>query len=366
VLCQVFPQQYEQQLADKRERLLSLVPQMAPSLQVFASPTAHYRQRAEFRIWHTPERMFYAMFDPANPSHPVEIESCPMAAKAIDDLMQPLLTAIAEQEILKNGLFEIDFLATLSGEMLVTLIYRKKLDDQAWLSAAQTLRDALPIDHIIGRSRKQKLVLDQDFVMERLQADHQAWWFQQIENSFTQPNAQMAQSMLGWAREQSRALNTRDRDLLELYCGNGHFSIALSDLYRKVLATEISKTSVKSAQFNLDKNQINNVQVVKMAAEEVSQALQGREFRRLAEIELADYDFGCIFVDPPRAGLDDLTRELSAQFEHILYISCNPETLARDMQVLSQTHEVQAAALFDQFPYTHHIESGVMLKRKTA
>lgn len=361
MLCQVFPQQYDQQLADKQQRLLSLVPSMADKLQVFASAPAHFRQRAEFRIWHTPERLFYAMFDPENPKHPVEISACPMAAESIDNLMAPLLEKISENDILKNGLFEIDFLATLSGEMLVTLIYRKKLDDQAWSLAAQTLRDALPINHLIGRSRKQKIVLDQDFVIERLEADHQAWWFQQIENSFTQPNAKMAQNMLAWAREQSRGLGG---DLLELYCGNGHFSIALADLYGRVLATEISKTSVKSAQFNLAKNGVQNVEVVKMAAEDVSQALQGREYNRLADIDLSTYQFNSIFVDPPRAGLDDLTRQLTSEFDHILYISCNPETLARDLTVLEKTHDLMAAALFDQFPYSHHIESGVLLKRK--
>ena len=367
MLCQVFPEQYQHQLADKQQRLIGLMPQMAANLQVFTSPPEHYRQRAEFRIWHTAERMFYAMFDPANPSHPVEIEFCPMAAKPIADLMQPLLAAISANEILKAGLFEIDFLATLSGEMLVTLIYRKKLDDQAWLSAAQTLRDNLPINHIIGRSRKQKLLLDQDWVNERLEADNQAWCFQQIENSFTQPNAQMAQNMLAWAREQTRRINAdKSSDLLELYCGNGHFSIALADLYRQVLATEISKTSVKSAQFNLQQNQVQNVQVIKLAAEEVAQALQGREFNRLAGIDLNAYDFKTIFVDPPRSGLDDLTRQLSAQFEHILYISCNPETLARDLDTLLQTHDLVASALFDQFPYSHHIESGVLLTRKTS
>jgi tRNA (uracil-5-)-methyltransferase len=109
---------------------------------------------------------------------------------------------------------------------------------------------------------------------------------------------------------------------------------------------------------------VQNVQVIKLAAEEVAQALQGREFNRLVDIDLNAYNFQTIFVDPPRSGLDDLTRQLSAQFEHILYISCNPETLARDLGTLLQTHDLVASALFDQFPYSHHIESGVLLVKK--
>lgn len=363
MLCQVYPHDYQQQLQQKTRQLLELIPAMSDSLEVFASAPSHYRQRAEFRIWHTQTRLFYAMFNADK--QPIEIERCPMAAQAIDELMPELLAAISASDELKQNLFEVDFLSTLSGEMLVTLIYRRKLDETEWRAAAQTLRDKLAIDHVIGRSRKQKILLDQDYVIEHLQADDKHWRFQQIENSFTQPNAQMAQHMLGWARQQSRVLNPNaQHDLLELYCGNGHFSIALADLYRRVLATEISKTSVKSAKFNCELNQLDNVDLVKMAAEDVSQALKGREYQRLADIDLERYDFQTIFVDPPRAGLDELTRTLASEFEHILYVSCNPQTLAYDLERLTQTHEMVASALFDQFPYTHHIESAVALKRK--
>ena len=50
-------------------------------------------------------------------------------------------------------------------------------------------------------------------------------------------------------------------------------------------------------------------------------------------------------------------------FEQIIYVSCNPETLHRDLRELTKTHTIQSFALFDQFAYTHHIETGVILKR---
>ncbi|OZA17473.1 MAG: hypothetical protein B7X85_05060 [Thiotrichales bacterium 17-46-47] len=71
-----------------------------------------------------------------------------------------------------------------------------------------------------------------------------------------------------------------------------------------------------------------------------------------------------MLVDPPRAGLDELTRALTQRFDIIVYISCNPETLARDIATWQETHELTRAAVFDQFPYTHHIEVGVVLQRK--
>lgn len=364
MLCQVFPEQYASQLADKVTRLQNLLSE-TPNLQVFESPDSHYRARAEFRIWHEGEESDYIMFNNET-DEKVKIKSCPMAIESIDDLMPKLMAEIIKCTDLRFKLFQVDFLATLSGEMLVTLIYRRPIEgDAAWLEAANQLKQVLPITHLIGRARKQKIMLDQDYVIERLEVDNKTFIYQQIENSFTQPNARVAQKMLGWARQMCDKYIEPTADLIELYCGNGNFSIALADKFCQVLATEISKTSVHSAQFNIAENSIQNLKIIKMAAEEISQALQGtREFTRLKEIDLNSYDFKTIFVDPPRSGLDDLTRTMVAEFDNILYISCNPETLAFDLASIRETHEVVETALFDQFPYTHHIESGVFLKRK--
>jgi len=73
-----------------------------------------------------------------------------------------------------------------------------------------------------------------------------------------------------------------------------------------------------------------------------------------------------VLVDPPRAGLDEGTRALVSRFSRIAYISCNPETLSRDLQQLSRTHRASHFALFDQFPYTDHMECGVILERSNA
>jgi len=360
MLCQVFPEQYQTQLDEKTQRLQSLIPTL-DNLTVFASTAKHYRARAEFRIWHDGDQSDYIMFNQET-KEKVKIKQCPMASKAIDELMPQLMAEITGNEVLRQRLFQIDFLSTLSGEMLVTLIYRRAIEgDQVWLDAARQLKATLPITHIIGRARKQKILLDQDYVVEQLQVDDRTFVYQQIENSFTQPNAQVAQKMLHWARKVSK---DAQGDLIELYCGNGNFSIALSEFYNQVLATEISKTSVKSAQFNIEANQVTNLTVVKMAAEEISQALQGQKFNRLKDVNLSAYQFSSIFVDPPRSGLDDLTRKMVAEFERIIYISCNPETLARDLIEIEKTHDIIESALFDQFPYTHHIESGVFLIRK--
>ncbi len=90
-----------------------------------------------------------------------------------------------------------------------------------------------------------------------------------------------------------------------------------------------------------------------MAAEEFTQAMNGvREFNRLQGIDLKSYQCETIFVDPPRSGLDseESTEKMVQAYPRILYISCNPETLCKNLETLSQTHKVERLALFNRFP----------------
>jgi tRNA (uracil-5-)-methyltransferase len=215
----------------------------------------------------------------------------------------------------------------------------------------------------MGRSRKQKVVLSDDFVLERLKIDEQIYIYKEYENSFTQPNPYVNIQMIEWAISQARDIG--QGDLLESYCGLGNFTLPLSKYFNKVLATEISKKSINSALSNCELNDISNISFVRLSSQELTQALNGvREFRRLSHISVDEYDFSTVLVDPPRAGLDEDTIELISNIEHIIYISCNPQTLARDLETLSQTHYIKEAAIFDQFPHTNHIESGVFLVKK--
>jgi tRNA (uracil-5-)-methyltransferase len=167
--------------------------------------------------------------------------------------------------------------------------------------------------------------------------------------------------MLSWAVTNSQ---NSQGDLLELYCGNGNFTLPLEQNFYRVIATEISKSSVRSARNNIIKNNVGNVTVVRMSSEDFAQAMDKvRPFTRLADIDLDSYNFSTVFVDPPRAGLDQHTLEIIQQFEQIIYVSCNPSTLVDNLQSLCTTHSITALAAFDQFPYTHHLEAGVVLQK---
>jgi len=359
----IHPDNYQPQLDEKQQSIAADFAEFElPTFEIFPSPTLNYRQRAEFRVWHEGDDLYYIMFD-SETKQKFRVDDFPVASELINQFMSVLLADIKDKDILRQRLFQVDFLATLSGEVLISLLYHKQLDEQ-WIEQAQQLKVRLsviaPVD-IIGRARKQKVILNKDYVMETLTVGDKQFHYQQVENSFTQPNAKVNEKMLLWAQQ---ATTDTGGDLIELYCGNGNFSIALAENFDRVLGTEISKTSVKSAQINISANNLGNVDIVRMASEDFSQAMNGeRVFRRLEGFDLTSYNYQTVLVDPPRAGLDPDSVELVSRFERIIYISCNPVTLRENLTELVKTHKIEHFALFDQFPYTHHIETGVILSR---
>jgi len=363
------PENYQQQLLQKADAVRALLADFnPPQATVIASPVEHFRMRAEFRIWHESDnkhsRCHYVMFDAKQSKQPVKVVYFPIAHKSISELMTPLLTTINANELLYKKLFQIEFLTSTAGEVLVSLIYHRQLDEN-WENQANNLQEQFNIA-IIGRARKQKKALLRDHVTETLNVNGQPFIYEQKENSFTQPNAAINAQMIDWVCSYfSKHLQYASSDLLELYCGNGNFTLPLAQYFNQVLATEISKSSIRSAQKNCQLNNVDNITFVRLSSEETACALRReREFRRLRNLSLDDYQFSSVFVDPPRAGLDAQTLELVSGFDTIAYISCNPQTLASNMQELSKTHNIVSFGIFDQFPYTPHCECGVILQRK--
>ncbi len=357
--CRLYEEGYQGQLSTKLEEITTrFFPYFDGKIAVYASKEDHYRSRAEFKVYHDDEGSFYAM-SRLDKQGVVKIENCSIVHESIAKVMQPLLSAVKENDI-GHKLFGVDFLTSSSGEVLASLIYHKALDEE-WSAKARQIEAKLGI-YIIGRSRKQKIVLSQDYVTETLHVGDRDYRYIHIENSFTQPNALVNEKMVLWSLEQ---FDTVGGDLLELYCGAGNFTIPFASKFDRVLATEISKASIIAAKRNMELNDVSNIDFVRLSAEEFTQALDGsREFRRLEGLKVGDYHLKTLFVDPPRSGLGEEPCAFAARFDHLLYISCNPETLQRDLEILSQTHVVQSMAVFDQFPYTHHLEMGVKLIRK--
>lgn len=163
-------------------------------------------------------------------------------------------------------------------------------------------------------------------------------------NSFFQINTNMISKLYDKVKEYAGKGNT----LLDLYCGAGTIGIYLSDNFNSVKGIEINEDAVISANLNKKINNIKNINF---------------ECKNANKINIINEDV--VVVDPPRSGLDDITIKLlnNSNSKKIVYVSCNPITLARDINILKNNYTLKDITLFDMFPNTRHVESVVVLER---
>jgi tRNA (uracil-5-)-methyltransferase len=128
---------------------------------------------------------------------------------------------------------------------------------------------------VVGRSRKQKRVIGRDFRHRLLQRTRQTYHYRQYEQAFVQPNAPVNEHMLNWATATQRDAG----DLLELYCGNGNFTLPMAASSQGDRHRAVQRAAHARRRDNMQANGVDNAQVIRLSAEEVSEALAGtREF----------------------------------------------------------------------------------------
>jgi 23S rRNA (uracil1939-C5)-methyltransferase len=170
--------------------------------------------------------------------------------------------------------------------------------------------------------------------------------------SFFQTNTKQAEVLYGIAKQFAELKG--HETLYDLYCGTGSIGIFLSDQVEKVIGVELIEEAIEDAKENAALNGILNT----------------RFFVGDAALVCTDEFFlehgrpDVIITDPPRVGMHEklVKQILFMEAPIVVYVSCNPSTQARDLQLLSEKYEVTAIQTVDMFPHTHHIENVVQLK----
>lgn len=145
---------------------------------------------------------------------------------------------------------------------------------------------------------------------------------------------------------------TKDsKKIMDLYCGTGSIGIYISNYNNNILGIEINEESIEYANYNKELNNISNINFI---------------CGNVGKIIETDKYYDTIIVDPPRSGLDNNTKKAMniIKPQKIIYVSCNPITLARDIKDLSNNYLLKEITLYDMFPNTHHVESVCALKLK--
>lgn len=382
------PERYGELLETKAHAVRTLLGERLAGvpLHVVASPPLHHRMRCAFFLWHDGADVRFCVEQRSTRSWAV-VEEYPIASERLCRLMVDLRLALRESLEARRGAFEVELVANTDGDALVCLLYRHDLDD-SYAEVAEDLAARLGCT-VVGRSPGKRVVAGPGRLVQRHVVEGRLYPQLQQELMFSQSNASVCAEMLRWAAAQARSCASscassgassgeaggeatatgrrrhRGKNLLELHCGNGSFTLPLAQHFDRVLATEAEAGSLKFAEECASWAGVSNLHFARLSAEEVEEALRReRVFERLTKgrLNLAGLDFDTVLVDPPRRGLDAPGLAIVASARRCLYFSCSPGRLAQDLAALPR-HVVVAAAFFDQFPYTEHAEVAVLLEQ---
>ena len=258
----------------------------------------------------------------------VEIDRCLNAEEPINKMIMHL-----EDLNLTNG--EIIIKCNNMGEILLNIITKDTCN--------------IDIDHLrekvklVGIVYNDKIIYGNDYFMETI--DNKL--YKESYNSFFQVNRYINEKLIRALKE-----NIDDNSIvLDLCCGVGTLGLSIAEKCKKVYGIEIVKNAIEDAKFNAKINNINNADFI-----------LGDAFVLMEDIK----DIDTIIIDPPRNGIskNGTKNILNKKVNKLIYISCNPITLARDLNLLKEEYDIKKSYVLDMFSYTNHIESLVVLERK--
>ena len=258
----------------------------------------------------------------------VEINECIIASPAINKA----ISLISEFNII-NG--SITIRSNKNNELLIILESNDKLTiDINYLKTQIKL---------VGIVINNETFYGDNFLIENIND----YFYKISYDSFFQVNPYVASILFN---EVSKRINEEDT-VLDLYCGVGTLSLNAA-CAKEVIGVEIVENAILNAVFNAYINKIDNVKFILNDSTKAVSKLNKK--------------FSKIIVDPPRSGLTKtiIDNILSVNPEEIIYVSCDPVTLVRDILLFIDKYSVSEAIIFDMFSYTYHVETMIILKRK--
>ena len=424
--CQWQHINYEEQLRAKKKIIEECMQKIAgievPVNDVIRSDEVkEYRCKVQYPVQQTKiSKRFLAGYYRKNTHDIVNIKFCPIQPRIIDKIAEFLrkkaqeldLTAYNEKN--KKGLIRhfVFRYSQTNKDLLLTIVINDKESNDIIEELCTAVKNEFPdisgvlLNFNTNRSnvilgKETELIEGKDYIEEVL--DEKI--FHISAESFFQVNPLTAQKMFSEvrkivedrlttdtisnchcekARSADEAIQTplnnewiassqaprNDVSILDIYAGSGSFSMFLSDLASNITAVEESESSINDGLENLKRNNIENITFVQGNADEVLKKMTGGEQERENEDEepiiVEPQTFDIVILDPPRRGCSESVIESVKKLatKYIIYISCNPSTLARDVKLLSDDFIPEFIQPVDMFCHTYHVESILVLTKK--
>jgi 23S rRNA (uracil1939-C5)-methyltransferase len=281
-----------------------------------------------------------------------DIENCPILVDPVSRLIEPLVELI-------SGLSEpktIPQIEVACGDSDVALIFRhlEGMSEED-LQKLQSFGRDHSVQMFLqpgGLGSTHKIFPQDDIDLLNYRLPDYDLDFQFSPQDFTQVNLPVNRLMVARAIELLE-IDPSD-EVFDAFCGIGNFSLAISRFAKKVTGAEQSTSSIERARANASLNGVENVSFFVEDLQLETPETNGLEGANK------------LLLDPPRSGAEAVVKRLaSSDVGRVVYVSCNPETLARDIVILkNQGFELRAAGIIDMFPHTTHVESIALLVRQ--
>tara|TARA_B100001094_G_scaffold303504_1_gene331662 strand:- start:3291 stop:4616 length:1326 start_codon:yes stop_codon:yes gene_type:complete len=350
--CDVQHMTYENQVHYKAEALALLLKKFADvtldeSPHLIRGNPWHYRRRARLAtLFNKKTQKLQLGFRAKSQAQIVEIDTCPVLVESLNDMIVPLRTCL-QQLRGKRYLGHVELLEDAQAHWLLLRV------TQEMIAADKQLIFDFCVQHDM-----QALLLHADHQVEYLTSVKQPSYrlgsldiaflpghFVQVNEAV---NQQMVQQAIDWLPL------TPETSVLDLFCGVGNFSLPIAQKVKKVVGVEGIATVVQQARDNAASNKLTNISFYQANLNDF----------RFHEKWVQSYDI--VILDPSREGAAYVVSQIHAFApEYVLYVSCDPVTLARDTKVLlAEKYHLIQSSVMDMFPQTRHFESMLLFARQ--
>ena len=319
--CSLMHENHESQLNFKKQKVIGLFEKVAKEKinpNIYSFNELNYRNKVTLKVINN-KIGFYKQ----NTNELVNIDKCLLADNRINDLIK---------ELSKYDINDTNIMIRICNNKL--MINFDKLDNKKLIDELNV--DAFYINNKLVKGNSIYEVIDN-------------FKFKVSPKSFFQVNQEVMNNLY---KKALSYINSNDLTL-DLYSGTGTLSILVSNKSKRVIAIEKEESAVADANDNLKLNNINNVIFICGKVEDKISSLKKEKIDN-------------IIIDPPRKGINkkgiDVIREIKPN--NLIYISCDPNTLVRDYNLLKDIYDLKAINLYDMFPQTYHVETVMILEKK--
>ena len=317
--CQLQHMSYEEQIKYKISYLNDIFqPFHIPISKIIASKQFNYRDKITLKF--NNGIGFYKI----NSNDLINIEKCDIADKVINDKIKYLKSLN-----LNNG--DEVIIKSFNNKSMLVINSKKNID----LHQIMPHFDTIYLNNkLISGNRIIATIGDIKYFV--------------APNAFFQVNMEITVKMFNYIKSICQKYNAKN--VLDLYCGCGSISLFIADIVNTVYGIELNQSSTRDAQDNKKLNSINNVNFRCDTTDNINIKNQ----------------IDTLIVDPPRSGLSKKVKDkiISSKVKNIIYVSCDPITLKRDLLNLKEKYQIQSIYAFDMFPNTYHVECVSLLIRK--